>query len=411
MNRPLPGNLLVLQGGGPTPVLNTSLFGIIHEARQHRAIRRMLGARYGVAGLLEDDLVDLSLLPQRELKQLKTTPGASLGSTRHKLTEADVEQIVTRLREREIRYLLLVGGNGSMRAADLIAQGAAALGHELSVIGVPKTIDNDIPLTDRCPGFGSAARYVAQSVRDLGLDIQSLPQPVSIYETMGRSSGWLAGASVLARGGLDEDQAPHLVYLSERPFEIERFLGDLDRAVTRLGWAVVVVPEGLLDAAGQPVFENASPAQRDTLNRPLPGGVCVQLAELVSQRLGIRCRWEKPGLCGRASSLHVSPVDREDAEQVGRAAVRGVLAGECGKMVSLRSLDARDHELCDFVPLSEVAGGERRIPAAWQEDSAESAVTTDFLRYLRPIVGGLVDYPVPLKDQLTAKRSFQRQHA
>ena len=399
---------MVLQGGGPTPVVNASLYGVISEARHHRGVRRIFGARYGVAGLLKDEIVDVSFLPQRELKRLKTTPGASLGSTRHKLTEGDVEQIVARLRERDVRFLLLIGGNGSMRGADLIAQGAAALGHEVSVIGIPKTIDNDIPGTDRCPGFGSAARYVAQSVRDLAMDVQSLPQPVSIYETMGRSTGWLAGASALAR--TSPDDAPHLVYLPERPFDTERFLGDLDRVVTKLGWAVVVVTEGLLNASGKPIFESTSSAQRDALNRPLPGGVCVHLAEIASQRLKIRCRWEKPGLCGRASSLHVSPVDREDAERVGRAGVRAALAGNRGKMVSLRPLDARDQDTCDLVPLATVAGGDRRVPPEWQDDSSAS-VTAAFLRYVRPIVGGLVDYPAPLKDPLSPPSSLQRQSA
>jgi 6-phosphofructokinase 1 len=399
---------MVLQGGGPTPVVNASLYGVISEARHHRGVRRIFGARYGVAGLLKDEIVDASFLPQRELKRLKTTPGAALGSTRHKLTERDVEQIVTRLRERDVRFLLLIGGNGSMRGADLIAQGAAALGHEVSVIGIPKTIDNDIPGTDRCPGFGSAARYVAQSVRDLAMDVQSLPQPVSIYETMGRSTGWLAGASALAR--TSPDDAPHLVYLPERTFDVERFVDDLDRVVTKLGWAVVVVTEGLLDASGKPIFESTSNAQRDALNRPLPGGVCVHLAEVVSQRLKIRCRWEKPGLCGRASSLLVSPVDREDAERVGRAGVRAALAGNRAKMVSLRPLDARDQDTCDLVPLSSVAGGDRRVPAEWQGDS-QTGVSADFVRYVRPIVGGLVDYPAPLKDPLSPPSSLQRQSA
>ena len=409
MSKPPAGNLMVLQGGGPTPVLNASLFGVISEARHHRGVRRILGARHGVAGLLKDEVIDVSFLPQRELKRLKTSPGAALGSTRHKLTDGDVEQIVARLRDRDVRYLLLIGGNGSMHGADLIARGAAALGYELSVIGVPKTIDNDIPMTDRCPGFGSAARYVAQSVRDLAMDVQSLPQPVSIYETMGRSTGWLAGASALARAG--EEQAPHLVYLPERPFDLDRFVGDLDRVVTKLGWGIVVVTEGLLDTSGKPIFESASAAQRDALNRPLPGGVCVHLADVVSQRLKIRCRWEKPGLCGRASSLLVSPVDRDDAERVGRAGVRAALAGKQAQMVSLRPLDARDQETCDLVPLAGVAGGDRRVPTEWQVDDAATGVSAAFLRYVRPIVGGLVDYPAPLKDLVPPAPSLQRQTA
>jgi 6-phosphofructokinase 1 len=404
------GNLLVLQGGGPTPVLNASLYAVIAEARRHRTFRRIFGACDGVAGILKDQVLDLSFLPQSDLKRLKSAPGASLGSTRHKLSDGDVEQIIARLRERDVRYLVLIGGNGSMRGADLIAQGAAALGHDLSVIGVPKTVDNDIPVTDRCPGFGSAARYVAQSVRDLAMDVQSLPQPVSIYETMGRSAGWLAASSMLARAdAADADQAPHLVYLPERPFDVDRFLADLDRVVTRLGWAIVVVPEGLLDTAGQPIFETASAAQRDAVGRALPGGVSAHLAGVVAKRMGIRCRWEKPGLCGRASALHVSPVDREDAVEVGLAAVRGALAGQTGAMVSLRPLDDGDHAKCDSVPLARVAGGDRRLPMPWQTEKAETAIKPEFLRYVRHIVGGLLEYPRSLKDLLAKKPAVQRQ--
>ena len=402
------GNLLVFQGGGPTPVLNASLFGVLDEARRHNGVRRIFGARFGVAGLLKDDLVDLSFVPQRELKRLKVTPGASLGSSRHKLTEADVEQIVDRLRERDVRYLLLIGGNGSMRAADLLARGAKALEHDVCVIGIPKTIDNDIPLTDRCPGFGSAARYVAQSVRDLGMDVRTLPQPVSIYETMGRSAGWLAGASVLAKS--DERDAPHLVYLPERPFDVERFVGDVDRVVTKHGWAIAVVSEGLVTASGNPVYETNSDAQRDALSRALPGGVAAHLAEVVAQRLGIRCRSEKPGLCGRASMLHVSATDRQDAERVGRAGVRAALAGKHAQMVSLRPLDTGDAETCDLVPLSKVTVGERTVPAEWLDDS-DVAVTRGCVEYVRRIVGPLLEYPSPLKDRSSSAAPLQRQPA
>lgn len=404
------GNLMVLQGGGPTPVLNASLFGVLDEARRQRDVRRIFGARMGVTGLLDDDVVELSFVPQRELESLKVTPGASLGSSRQRLTDADVEQIIERLRERDIRYLLFIGGNGSMRAADQIAQRVESSGHDLCVIGVPKTIDNDIEATDRCPGFASAARYVAQSVRDLGMDVRALPQPVSIYETMGRSVGWLAGASVLAK--IDEGHAPHLIYLPERPFEIERFVGDVDRVVTRRGWAVVVVTEGLLDGLGRPVYEIPSATQRDALDRPLSGGVGAHLADVISQRLGIRCRSEKPGLCGRASALHVSAIDRADAEQVGREGVRAAIAGHRGKMVSLRPLrllDARGTAPCELVPLAKVTGGDRAVPSHWL-DNSDTSVSADFIEYVRPLVGRLAEYAVPLIDQLTS-RKLQRQFA
>ena len=402
------GNLLVLQGGGPTPVFNASLFGVIDEARRQRAgtFGQILGARSGWAGLLRDDVVDLADVPQRELERLKTTPGASLGTTRHKLTDANVEQIIEHLRDRDVRHVLLIGGNGSMRAADMLARGATACGYELSVIGVPKTVDNDIPLTDRCPGFASAARYVAQSVRDLAMDVRTLPQPVSIYETMGRNTGWLVAASVLARAPGHE--APHLIYLPERPFELDEFLGDLDRAVKRSGWAVVVVPEGLVNAKGEPVYQTASAFQRDELDRPVPGGVAAHLAEVVAARLRVRCRWEKPGLCGRASMHHVSPVDRDDAEQVGRAAVRAALGGERAVMITLRPL-GQAGESCGVVPLADVAG-ERPVPREWLAKPEAGGVSPAFVEYARPLVGDLIDYPLPLKDQLTPARSaLQRQ--
>jgi len=248
-------NLLVLQGGGPTAVLNTTLFGVIDEARNSKAIPRLYGARWGIQGLVQSDFVELTDISANEVSALKTAPGASLGTSRVKASDAEMTRMIDALARLDIRYLLLIGGNGSLRGADAIAQAAEENGYDLRVIGIPKTIDNDIPGTDRCPGFGSAARYAAQTVRDLGMDVRSLPQPVSIYETMGRSVGWLAGATAL--GKLDDRSAPHLIYLPEQPFELDRFLGNLDRVVRQLGYAIVVVAEGIRRADGQPVFEAA----------------------------------------------------------------------------------------------------------------------------------------------------------
>ena len=191
------GKLLVLQGGGPTPVVKASLFGVIDEAVKSAKFSHVLGARFGVAGLLKSDFVELSSISSSEIERLRTTPGASLGTTRYKPGEDELGRIRDILRKNDIQSVLLIGGNGSLRGADAIAEAVKAAG--VSVIGIPKTIDNDICCTDRCPGFGSAARYVAQSVRDLGMDVRSLPQPVSIFETMGRSIGWLAAASFLAK--------------------------------------------------------------------------------------------------------------------------------------------------------------------------------------------------------------------
>jgi 6-phosphofructokinase 1 len=394
--KPDGGNLLVLQGGGPTAVINASLYGVLAEAAGHSSIRRCIGARFGIEGLLRGDLLDLSTLSRAQVDSLRTSPGAALGSTRYKPSDADLEQIVARLREYDIRYLLLIGGNGSLRGGEAISRAAHRLGYDVCVVGVPKTVDNDIPVTDRCPGFGSAARYVAQSVRDLGMDVRGLPQPASIYETMGRGVGWLAAASVLAK--MDENHAPHLVYLPERAFDVAAFLAGMDRAVTRHGWAIAVVSEGLRTADGRPVYETPEASQRDALNRALPGGVGTYLAGVVTRELKIRCRWEKPGLCGRASMLHVSTQDLADAELVGRAGVRAAVEGCNARMVSLRPLDAADDPRgYDLIPLSAVAGAERCVPAEWI-DNSDTAVAAPFALYLHRIVGDLVEYAVPLRD-------------
>lgn len=383
------GKLLVLQGGGPTPVLNATLYGVLDEARPH--FRSVLGARFGIEGILKGDWIDLSTLSQSELDLLRLTPGASLGTTRHKPPETDYDRLIEQLRRHDVRSLLLIGGNGSLRGAHAIAKAADRAGYEMSVLGLPKTVDNDIPSTDRCPGYGSAARYVAQSVRDLGLDVRALPQPVSIYETMGRSVGWLAAASVLAK--LDDDSAPHLVYLPECPFDSAKFIASVDRVVKRLGWAVVVVSEGLCTADGSPVFEVNDALQRDALGRALPGGVGQHLANLVTQELKIRCRHEKPGLCGRASMLHVAQQDLLDAELVGRAGVRGAVEGRHAQAVSLRPLSAGPGAY-DFIPLDHAAG-DRHVPAEWLTEG-DVPVSSEFIQYASRIVGQLVPYALPL---------------
>jgi 6-phosphofructokinase 1 len=386
------GTLLVLQGGGPTPVLNASLYGMLDECRR-RGVTRVIGSRHGIEGLVRESLVDLSSIGQSELNRLRLSPGASLGSTRFKPAEADMERILANLRKHDVRHLLLIGGNGSLRGADAIGRAAERIGYALNVIGVPKTIDNDIPNTDRCPGFGSGARYVAQAVRDLGMDVRALPQPVSVFETMGRGVGWLAASSAL--GKIDEAHAPHLVYLPEVAFDTAAFIASVDRVVTRLGWCVVVVPEGLCNAAGKPVFEESAASQRDALNRALPGGVGNYLASVVTRELKIRCRSEKPGLCARASILHVSQQDLVDAELVGRAGVKAAVEGHSGVAVSLRPVgDATPYQLLPFASMA----GERHVPREWIDEASDTRVTEPFRKYLQSCVGELVDYAVPLMD-------------
>ena len=381
-------NLLIAQGGGPTAVINQSLYGVVHQARRSARVGRVLGAVYGVRGILDGKFMDLSDLDGSAIEGLRHAPGAALGSCRHKLEADDYQRILDSLEGHGVRYFLYNGGNDSMDTADRVDRLARREGYELAVVGVPKTIDNDLPATDRCPGYGSAARYVAQSVRDVGIDVRSLPTPVSIFETLGRNAGWLAAASALAR--TDPDSAPHLIYLPERVFDPDRFLAEIEAVYRRLGWVVAVVSEGVRRSDGKPVSAATDEARVDAFGHALPGDVGSFLSHLVADRLKLRCRSEKPGLCGRSSMLHVSPVDQRDAEQVGRAAVDAALAGHGGRMVTLRPLDEGGTGL---VPLDEVANLEKAVPDE-MIDSSGTFVTERFCAYARPLTGPpLLEYP------------------
>lgn len=380
-------NLLIIQGGGPTQVLNTTLAAIVTEAQARSEFDRIFGASWGMRGLVAGKVARLDTLTPRDLDTVRATPGTVLGSSRFSPSPEDLARALEHLRSLSIRDIVFIGGNGTMRGAQIVSQFCRDSGFDVRVIGVPKTVDNDIGLTDRCPGYGSAARFIAQSARDLGIDVRSLPQPVSILETMGRSVGWLAAAA--AAGKRDEEDAPHIVCLPEVPFDLESFLGRVENLVARWGWAIAVTAEGICDAAGNPVWQSDNAGQADELRRPLIGGVGSWLADVVARRLGLRCRCEKPGLLGRASMLHVSAQDARDAELAGRAGVRGLLAGESDTMVALLPLSAPGERGYTFVPLSAVSGTERRIPTDWIGEGA-IPVKDSFFRYLCPLVGDLL---------------------
>lgn len=379
--------LLVLQGGGPTPVMNACLAAVIDEARGHNGVARVLGARRGTRGLVAGDFSDLGGLREGNFRRLAATPGAFLGSSRYHPTDDEWTGIAETLRAEGVTGLIFMGGNGSMRAAHRLG---AILGGHCRVAAIPATVDNDIPGTDRCTGYASAARFVAHAVREVAMDVQSLPLPVTIFETMGRDSGWLAGAAWLARH--EHNPGPHHVYLPELPFDLDRFLEAIQATVDDCGWAMAVVSEGIRDGHGNFVFRTADPAQADHGGRALPGDVASCLAARVAESLHLRCRSEKPGLCGRTSMAHVSPVDRADAEAVGREAVRSLCRGESGHMIGLRRReDAREESKTVRVPLEEAIDGERSVPLAWLGDEREPG--KDFVTYLDNIIGpGLPGY-------------------
>lgn len=383
-----PSTLMIIQGGGPTTVFNRTLAAAIAEA-QVGSVARILGARHGVQGLVQGDFVDLSGLSEDHLSLLRQTPGAALGTSRYSPTEQDMSALVSHVRDLNVRMLLFMGGNGTMRGAHLVREHCRANNLDICVVGAPKTIDNDLSSTDRAPGYASAARYIASATRELGADIRSLPQPVTILETLGRNVGWIAAASLFARSDLQNpSDCPHLIYIPEVPFIEEEFLQRLSDRVQRFGWALVVAAEGIRKPDGSLVYQLADPGQADPLKRPMTGGVAQYLAGLVSNRLRIRCRSEKPGLLGRGSMAHISQQDIKDAESVGRAGVRALLEGADDVMVSLPPLSPGNPTMTTLVPLDQASQGERPIPSDWLSNGPVP-VNDKFIRYVRPLVGEL----------------------
>ncbi len=383
MTKILEGNLLIAQGGGPTAVINSSLQGVIEEAKKHPQIKGIYGARYGVEGVLKEDFIDLGREPEDKVKGLSFTPASALGSCRRKLVEKDFPVVLQILKKYNIRYFFYNGGNDSMDTCNKISNIAREYGYDLNVIGVPKTIDNDLACTDHCPGFGSAARYAAVSTLELWKDVESLPIHVCIMELMGRNAGWLTAASIL--GKRREEEGPHLIYLPERPFVEDEFLEDVKMWHSRVGGVLVVVSEGLVDAKGNPLADSGIV---DGFGHKVPGGVAQHLSNVVMSKLKIKSRSEKPGLLGRASIPLQSAIDREEAKGAGEYAVKSAAEGKSGFMVSIKRL-SKDPYMYDYelVPLEKVANVERKLPAEWINKRG-NGIEKAFVDYCMPLIGG-----------------------
>lgn len=383
----LPNGVLVVgQSGGPTAVMNASLASIIQEAqRRPEIITKIYGLVHGIEGALKEEFIDLTNLSADELKQLENTPGAVLGSTRHKLTDAEFERVLDVFQKYDVRYFVYIGGNGSMWVCNHLGELAEKRGYDLRVAGVPKTVDNDLVGTDFSPGYPSAARFMALVARDAGRDLEAMAtfDDVVILESMGRNTGWLAAASALLKQ--NDDEAPHLVYVPEIPFDEDRFLDDVSGVHQRLGYCFVTVAEGLRDADGN--FIGLSAAHKDSLGRPilhLSNGVGAYLAGWVRERLGLQTRCLRPGLIGRSLSACVSELDRKAAAGAGRMAIVGFLHERINRfMVVLRERDA-----IQFMPLAEIHSREKPLPRRFMNDVG-NMVTPEFYIFTLPLIGGL----------------------
>ena len=374
-------NLLIIHGGGPTAVLNASLFGAVKAAQASGWVDHIYGANNGTGGFLKEDFIDLGAFSQEQLRLLLSTPGTAIGTSRDPIWQDDYEQMTELLKKHHIGYVLFSGGNGTMDTCGKLHKTLVEKGMDVKVMGIPKTTDNDIAITDHSPGFGSAARYMAASAQELCADVRSLPIHVVVMEASGRNAGWITASAALAA---EKGYGPDLIYLPERDFDEDRFISDVKRLLKEKSGIVVVASEGLHDRDGNPVVKPVFKTERATYF----GDVSSHLANLVIDRLGYKARGEKPGLLGRASIAWQSPVDRDEAVLAGKMACEAALNGESGKMVAFRRVCDAPYKMEPFLAdIDQVMMFERTMPDHFI-NSEGNGVTEEFLNWCRPLIGG-----------------------
>ncbi len=386
-------NLIIGQSGGATAVINASLVGAIEEALKSEQIDGLYGMHYGIEGFLREDIIDLRRQPADLWPRLLHTPSAALGTCRYKLKGDDPERALALFQRYDIHHMLYIGGNDSADTAHQLAQAARRTGYDLQTISVPKTIDNDLPFTDHCPGYGSAARFLALATMDSAMNTISIPAhyPVKVIETMGRDAGWLAASSVL--GKRHEDDPPHIILMPEYPFNAERYLQQVEEVYRRLGYVIIVASEAVRDEHGQPLGAIGQVGV-DAFQHPLLSGAAQYLVELVIQHLKLRARFDKPGDLQRMASMSISHTDRQEAYLVGQMGIRALLNGENDKMVTLvRHDEPQYHCTTGLVELEKIANEQRLMPAEYV-DASKTMVTKAFYNYALPLIGDpLPHYP------------------
>lgn len=422
-------NVIVGQSGGPTAVINASLYGVVYEAlMQKEQIGTVYGMINGIEGFLADTIMDMNSVEQSgELELIKTTPGSFLGSCRYKLPEDlkdDVYPLLfKKFEEYSIGYFFYIGGNDSMDTVSKLSRYAAISGSEICFIGIPKTIDNDLVLTDHTPGFGSAAKYVASTVREIAIDasVYDNKKSVTIVEIMGRHAGWLTAASALARK--ESGDNPLLIYLPEAPFELAQFNDDLKKAFEKTANVIVCVSEGIRDHGGRFICEYSTEAQVDTFGHKMLAGCGKILENYVRNQFGVKVRSVELNVNQRCSGLTVSGTDLNEAEMAGRFGVQAALDGHTGQMVAFeretdtaasepvhaaaavsnaadlgaasascvkhRNTVYKIHPVLKDVNL--ICNQEKKVPAEWITKNGTD-VSDDFLAYSQPLIQGDVSH-------------------
>ncbi len=392
----LRGACIFGQSGGPTSVINASAFGVFSAALESGCITRVLGAAHGIKGVLSEQLYDISQEDPRELALLKSTPSSALGSCRYKLKDfaqddSDYRKILSVFKKYNVRYFFYNGGNDSMDTCDKISRYLESVGYECRVIGVPKTIDNDLYGTDHCPGFGSAAKYIAASCMEIAQDAAVYDTgAVTIVECMGRNAGWLTAAASLASF---QGAGPDLIYLPEVDFDLERFLGDVTRVWSEKHNCLVAVSEGVHDSKGTFVSEyGAGTAAADAFGHKQMGGAAAFLSQAVKERLGCKTRAIEFSLLQRCAAHLASKTDVDEAVWMGQEAVAAALRGESGKMVAIRRQPGKDYvpEVI-LLPLTETANAEQVFPLGWITPDG-CGIRREFADYALPLIQGAPDY-------------------
>ncbi len=393
MPEKLAGNVLVAQSGGPTAVINSSLAGVITEALNHEEIEEIYGSLNGILGVLQEELIDLAEESQQTIRALRHTPGSALGTCRYKLRQQeDFDRILEVFKAHNIRYFFYIGGNDSQDTADTISKRAQEVGYDLRVIGIPKTVDNDLVVTDHCPGYGSVVKYIATTVREIACDSEGMGQHdlVQIVEVMGRSAGWIAAGATLAKRREMPSDPPHLIYLPEVAFSPEKLIEDIRRVLKKERYCLIVVGEGLVDGDGNYV---TSASNTDSFGHVQLGGVADYLQSLIEERLEVKVRTNKLGYAQRAAAHCSSLADNKEAFLAGQSAVRAAIDGETDKMVTLIRGDS-DLYTCEtgLTPLSDIANGVKPLPESWINEDGVS-MNYQYVKYALPLIQGEVEVP------------------
>ena len=396
----LTGNLLVAQSGGPTAVINASVAGVIQEAGKHACIEEIYGGLNGIFGILNETLVDLNEEKAKSIEGLKHTPAAALGTCRYKLdfkkkpekAAQDMDRLFAVFQAHNIRFFFYAGGNDSQDTTNKIHQEAVKRGWEMRCIGIPKTIDNDLPHTDHCNGYGSVIKYNATTVMEVACDVRSMATDdgsCCIIEVMGRAAGWIAAGTVLAKRRPAD--APHIILLPEIPFDEAKFLARVKETVAELKYCIIVTGEGIKHPNGEEV--GVDKTRVDAFGHAVLGGAADRLAEIVQGRMNLKTRTVKLGYAQRAAAHFASATDVAEAVACGETAVRAAVGGKSGYMVKLVRMETNPYRwTTDIQPLDDIANVEHFLPRDWITEDG-FLPNEKFITYARPLIEGELRLP------------------